>query len=345
VILPDVVEPSAATIIANRMIDSLSEPFDVAGNELRITTSVGIAFYPTDGPDAAALVKNADAAMYKAKAAGKNRYEMFAEDAVLNATRHLDLEKEMIEGLENGEFVLHYQPEMQISTSRMIGVEALLRWDHPSRGLLLPGDFLPVAEETGLIFSIERWVLREACRQMRSWQERFPTDSTLTVSVNLSPRHFMHPNLVGEVYRVLEETQLPPESLILEIKESALQDDALAAGVTLQALKKLGVKLAVDNFGTGFSSVSYLKSFPLDKLKIDRSFTANLQADEDRPIVEAMVSLAHALNLTVVAEGVETARQLMHLKGMNCDEAQGFYFAASLDGRSTSAFLVADLFY
>jgi diguanylate cyclase (GGDEF)-like protein/PAS domain S-box-containing protein len=345
VILPDVVDAAAATTIADRMVDSLSEPFEVAGNELRITTSVGIAFYPTDGPDAAALVRNADAAMYRAKAAGKNRYEMFAEDAVLNATRHLDLEKEMIEGLENGEFVLHYQPEMQISTSRMIGVETLLRWDHPSRGLLLPGDFLSVAEETGLIFSIERWVLREACRQMRSWQERFPTDSTLSVSVNLSPRHFMHPNLVGEVYRVLEETQLPPESLILEIKESALQDDALAAGVTLQALKKLGVKLAVDNFGTGFSSVSYLKSFPLDKLKIDRSFTANLQTDEDRPIVEAMVSLAHALNLTVVAEGVETARQLMHLRAMNCDEAQGFYFAASLDGRSTSAFLVADLFY
>jgi EAL domain-containing protein (putative c-di-GMP-specific phosphodiesterase class I) len=228
----------------------------------------------------------------------------------------------------------------------MVGVEALLRWEHPKRGMIYPAEFIPVAEETGLIFAIERWVLREASRQMVSWQERYPTDSPLSIGVNLSSRHFMHPNLVGEISRVLKSTGISPKSLVLEVKESILHEDAMSAAITLQALKSLGVSLAVDNFGAGFSSLSHLKRFPLDILKVDRSFVANLEEqDEDRKIAAAVISLAHAMGLKVVAEGVENARQLMILKDMGCDEAQGHYFAESLSHRAASAFLVADLYY
>lgn len=346
VILPDIRDPSDATMVAERIVKALSEPFLLAGNELRITTSIGVCYYPTDGPDPTTLVKNADTAMYRAKSRGKNRFELFTGEAVESASKHLEMEKELVEAMEKDELVLFYQPEMDIGTSRMVGVEALLRWEHPKRGVIYPAEFIPVAEETGLIFAIERWVLREACRQMLSWQERYPTDSPLTVGVNLSSRHFMHPNLVGEVSRVLEKTGLAPESLVLEVKESILHEDAMSAAVTLQALKGLGVRLAVDNFGAGYSSLSHLKRFPLDTLKVDRSFVTNLENQhEDREIVSAVISLAHAMGLKVVAEGVENARQLMILKDMGCNEAQGHYFAESLSHRATSAFLVADLYY
>lgn len=292
------------------------------------------------------LVKNADTAMYRAKSRGKNRFELFTEEAVESASQHLEMEKELVEAMEKDQLVLFYQPEMSMATSRMVGVEALLRWEHPKRGVIYPDEFIPVAEETGLIFAIERWALREACRQVRSWQERYPTDSPLTVGVNLSSRHFMHPNLVGEVARVLEKTGLAPESLVLEVEETILHEDAMSAAVTLQALKQLGVRLAVDNFGAGYSSLSHLKRFPLDSLKVDRSFITGLEnQDEDQQIVSAVISLAHAMGLKVVAEGVENARQLMVLKDMGCDEAQGHYFAESLSHRATSAFLVADLYY
>lgn len=228
----------------------------------------------------------------------------------------------------------------------MVGVEALVRWEHPKRGLVYPEDFLPVAEETGLIFVIERWILREACRQMRSWQERYPTGRPLTVSVNLYAKNFAHPNLASVIQRTLEETGLPPECLVLEIKESILHEDAMSAAATLQALKKLGVQLAVDNFGTGYSSLAHLKRFPLDVLKIDASFIRAFQErEEDREIVSAIISLAHALGLQVLVEGVESPSQLMQLKDMGYEIAQGNYFAESLSHCATSAFLVAELYY
>jgi diguanylate cyclase (GGDEF)-like protein/PAS domain S-box-containing protein len=346
VILADLRAPSDATIVAERIVQTMSEPFELAGNELRITMSVGVCYYPIDGADPTTLVKNADTAMYRAKSRGKNRFEMFTEEAVETASQHLEMETELVEAMDKGQLVLFYQPEMDVSTSRMIGMEALLRWEHPKRGVILPDQFIPVAEETGLIFAIERWALREGCRQMVSWQERYPTESPLTVGVNLSNRHFMHPNLVGEVSRVIEETGINPSSLVLEIKESSLHEDAMSAAVTLQALKSLGVRLAVDNFGAGYSSLSHLKHFPLDSLKLDRSFVTGLEDQpEDRDIVSAVISLAHAMGLRVVAEGVENARQLMVLKDLGCDEAQGHYFAESLSHRATSAFLVADLYY
>ena len=346
VILPEIGGVREATEVASRIIEAIAQPFLLDGNELLIITSVGICLHPADGQDPATLVKNADAAMYRAKAGGKNRYEVFAEEVPQNPTRHFEIENELNRAIEENQFVLHYQPEIQISTSHMVGVEALVRWEHPERGLVYPKDFIPVAEETGLIFVVERWVLREACRQMRSWQERYPTGKPLTVSVNLSSRHFTHPNLAGVIHHTLEETGLPPENLMLEIKESILHEDAMSAAATLQGLKKLGVRLAVDNFGAGYSSISHLKRFPLDVLKIDASFVrAFHEREEDGEIVSAIISLAHALNLQVVAEGIESPRQLMQLKDMGCEIAQGNYFAGSLSHRATSAFLVADLYY
>ncbi len=347
VILSEIESIRDATDVAGRIVESIAEPFLLDGNELMITSSIGICFHPADGHDPATLVKNADTAMYRAKAGGKNRYEVFfAEDALHNPARHFEIEDELNRAIEQNQFVLYYQPELQINTSRMVGVETLVRWEHPTRGLIHPKDFIGAAEETGLIFAIERWVLREACRQMRSWQERYPTDTPLTTSVNLSSRHLMHPNLSGVVHRVLEETGLSPEHLVLEIKESILNEDAMSAAVTLQALKKLGVGLTVDNFGAGSSSLTQLRRFPLDTLKIDASFiSAFHNSEEDRELVSALIALAHALGLKAAAEGIETPRQLMQLKDMGCDIAQGHYFSESLSYRAASAFLVADLYY
>ena len=346
VILPEVESPRAATEVAERIVRSVAAPYHLDGNELLVTTSVGVCFHPTDGSDPSVLVKNADAAMYRAKAGGKNRYEVYAEDVLQNPTKNFEFENELNRGIEENQFVLHYQPEIRISTSRMIGAEALLRWQHPERGLLHPKDFVPVAEESGLIFSIERWMLHEACRQMKSWQERYPTDSPLTMSVNISSRHFMHPNLVGVVGKVLEETGLSPASLVLEIQESVLHRDASSAAATLGALQKLGVGLAVDGFGAGSSSITELKRFPLDILKIDSSFVQSFhEREEDRRIVSAVIGLAHALELTAVAQGVDTPRQLMQLREMGCEVAQGTYFSEALSSTATAAFLVADLYY
>ncbi len=346
VILPEVESPGAAAKVAERVVQAVAAPYRLEGNELLVTTSVGISFYPTDAHDPSILVKKADSAMYRAKAGGKNRYEVYAEDVLQNPTKNFEMENELNRAIEENQFVLLYQPEIRIATSRMVGAEALLRWKHPERGLLRPKDFVPVAEESGLIFSIERWLLREACRQMKSWQEHYPTANPLTVSVDISSRHFMHPNLVGVVGKVLEETGLPPESLVLEIKEGILHEDGSSSAATLGALKKLGVGLAVDDFGTGSSSINELKRFPLDVLKIDPSFVRLFhEREEDCRIVSAVIGLAHALKLTAVAQGVDTPRQLMQLREMGCDVAQGTYFSEPLSSTATAAFLVADLYY
>ncbi len=346
VILPEIQSIRDATEVAGRIVKSIAEPFLLDDNELVITSSVGICFHPANGNDPATLIKNADAAMYRAKASGKNRYEVFDEDALHSPSRHFEIENDLNRAIEQNQFVLYYQPEIHIDTSRMVGVETLVRWEHPTRGLIHPKDFIGAAEETGLIFAIERWVLREACRQMRSWQERYPTDTPLTTSVNLSSRHFMHPNLPSVVHHVLEETGLSPEHLVLEIKESTLNEDAMSATATLQALKKLGVGLTVDNFGAASSSLTQLRRFPLDTLKIDASFISALHnSEEDRDLVSAIITLAHALGLKAAAEGIETPRQLMQLRDMGCDIAQGHYFSESLSYRAASAFLVADLYY
>ena len=345
VILPGIAEAADATMVAGRIVAELSRPFSLEGNEVRITSSIGICFYPADGADPATLLKNADAAMYRAKAAGKNRFELFEENTLVRADDRMELDRDLNHALENDELVLDYQPEVQTGDGQLAGVEAFLRWEHPSRGAVPPEHFMPVAKENGLIVAMERWALREACRQMRSWQERYPSDPPLTVSVNISSEYFMHPNLVGEVSCTLKETALPPRSLTLEIQESTLNGDPASSAITLVALKKLGVGLALDGFGTGFSSLANLKLFPLDTLKMECSFVSGLESDEDRKLAEAVVSLSHALGMKIVAEGVETARQLVLLRETGYDRAQGHYFTEPLSHAATAAFPVADLYY
>ena len=344
VILPGIAEATDATLVADRIVAELSRSFSLRENETLITTSIGICFYPADGADPATLLKNADAAMYRAKAAGKNRYELFEEDALARADDRLELDRDLTHALDNDQLVLHYQPEVRIGDGQLSGVEAFLRWEHPSRGAVPPEDFMPAARENGLILAMERWALREACRQMGSWQERYPADPPLKLSINISTGYFMHPNLVSEISHVLADVDLQPRSLTLEIQENTLNEDPASAVTTLEALKKLGVGLTLDGFGTGSSSLANLKLFPLDTLKIHCSFISGLENSEDWKLASAVVSLSHALGMEITAEGVETARQLMILRKMGYDRAQGHYFTGPLSHTATSAFLVTDLY-
>jgi len=284
--------------------------------------------------------------MYQAKHKGKARYEVFEPSLGTDALERLRLENELRRALERGEFKVYYQPVLRLNDNRIVGAEALVRWEHPQRGLLLPEAFLSVAEDTGLIVQIGEGVLREACRQMRAWQQRYPSIPPLTVSVNLSPRQLFRPELVAEI---LAETEIDPGSLQLEITEGTMASNGVhSANKTLSSLKDLNVQLAVDDFGMGYSSLSYLKRFPVDFLKIDRSFIAGLGqvangASKDAEIVSAMIELTHALGLETVAEGVESAEQLAQLRNMKCDLVQGNYFSEPLPSEELAVILAEDL--
>lgn len=346
VILPELDPPEDAIPVAERIVDALSEPMELSGHELRTTTSIGICFYPDDGETPEELVKNADDAMYQAKAGGRNRYELFTEQTPIQSGKDPDLQAELTHALANDELVLYYQPAMRIEDGKVAGFEALLRWEHPQKGLLYPKDFLPAAEQTKVILQIEDWVLREACKQMVYWQSQDPERDSLRMNVNISSRHLEHPNLVGNISRILRETALSPQSLTLDLGESSLTESPSSED-TLQELKNLGVGLAVDNFGAGYSSLTDLRRFPLDTLKIDRSVVSELQggSEEMRKVLSAVVSLGHALGLTVSATGVETAQQLMYLRKMGCDTAQGHYFTESLSKKTASTFLASANLY
>jgi predicted signal transduction protein with EAL and GGDEF domain len=296
-----------------------AEPFVLAGGEVYLSTSVGIALAggPDERPDD--LIRDADAAMYRAKERGKARFEVFDEDMRASATHRLELETALRRALERGELRVHYQPALDVARREVVGSEALVRWEHPERGLLAPAEFLPLAEETGLIVPLGAWVLREACRTAAGWPEE------REVAVNLTARQIAQPDVVAVVAGALAEAGLEPARLCLELTESAV----LGAGAaeTLRALKALGVKLAIDDFGTGWSSLGHLRSFPLDVVKLDRSFVAGLgTAPRDDAIAEAVISLAHALGLSTVAEGVETEGQRAVLERLGCDTAQGYLF-------------------
>jgi EAL domain-containing protein (putative c-di-GMP-specific phosphodiesterase class I) len=291
------------------------------------------------------LLRQADVAMYRAKANGKGRYELFDRSMGSRAIERLELETDLRRAVERGEFLLHYQPIINLDTGEVCEVEALVRWQHPRRGLVPPGVFIPLAEETGLIVPLGQWVLEEAARQARRWQTEFPS-TRLTMSVNLSGRQLQRPSVVQDVARVLQGTGLPPASLKLEITESVAMQDAESTIETLRRLKEVGVQLAIDDFGTGFSSLAYLNRFPIDALKVDRSFVARLgDSREDRAVVRTIVALAKALDLVVTAEGIETIEQAEQLRTQGCDLGQGFYFAkpqasdkiARLLGTSTDA--------
>jgi EAL domain-containing protein (putative c-di-GMP-specific phosphodiesterase class I) len=301
-------------------------PFLVQGQEFHITASIGISTYPDDGPDMQTLMKNADIAMYRAKEQGKNNFQFYSAQINLHSIERLTLESSLRRALERNEFLLHYQPKMNLRSGRITGVEALVRWQQPAQGLIPPAQFIQLAEETGLIVPIGEWVLKTACAQNKAWQ--LAGWAPVRVAVNLSPRQFAHENLLEDVARVLKETGLDPVFLELEITESVVMRNPEQAVILLNRLKAFGIHLSIDDFGTGYSSLNYLKRFPLDTLKIDRTFIKDLPGDaDDAAITQAIIAMAHSLRLGVVAEGVETAEQLSFLRDYECDEIQGYYFS------------------
>ncbi len=334
VLLEDVRDARDATRVAERIAACLRAPLTLAGHEIAVTASIGIALAAAGRGRPDELLRDADLAMYRAKARGKARYEIFDASMNARALERLALEADLRRALERGQLRLHYQPQVELATGRIAGAEALARWEHPERGLVPPGEFIPLAEETGLILPLGWWALEEACRQARAWGRDAggaAGDRPPTISVNLSARQFQQPGLAAGVARVLCKTGLDPRRLHLELTESVVMEPAEATIATLQELKAQGVRLAIDDFGTGYSSLSYLKRFPVDLLKIDRSFVAGLDRDaEDTAIVGAVVTLARALGLAVAAEGVETAGQLARLRDLGCDLGQGRYLAEPL---------------
>lgn len=310
---------------AERIIKALSAPFRLDDHEITITASLGISVYPSDGQDLQSLMKNADTAMYRAKAQGKNYYQFFTADLHAQVLARLTLETGLRRALKRGELFLLYQPLVEIATGRTVGMEALLRWQHPHLGVLLPDKFVPLAEETGLIVPIGKWVIETACRQVQSWTQAGL--SKLRMAVNLSPRQFRQMDLGRVIEQALYKTGVSPSCLELELTEQAVMEDVEAASRVLHELKALGIGLAIDDFGTGYSSLAQLKRFPLDRLKIDRSFVQDVATDSfDAAITQAIITMAHILKLKVLAEGVETLEQLRFLEAQGCDEAQGYYF-------------------
>jgi diguanylate cyclase (GGDEF)-like protein len=321
-LLPGLAEAVDAAKVADKVLESLRLPFELDGRELFVTASIGISLFPDDGEATEALVKNADAAMYRAKERGRDGYELYRPAMTAAAVERLALEGHLRRALAHGELSLHYQPILDLATGRVHALEALLRWIHPTLGPVVPADFVPLAEATGLIHPLGRWVLRAACEQARAWQAG--GQEGVGVAVNLSARQFQQPDLIAQVRAALESSGLPAPLLELEITESGAMESAESAGRTLRELKSLGVRLSIDDFGTGYSSLSYLRGFPIDTLKIDRSFVRDVNADsDDAAIVATVIAMAHALKLRVVAEGVETREQLAFLAARGCDRIQG----------------------
>jgi diguanylate cyclase (GGDEF)-like protein/PAS domain S-box-containing protein len=318
-----------AVRMAQKVLKSIAQPFLLDGQELHVTASVGIAIYPEDGKDAESLMSNADGAMYRAKDLGRNNYQLWTSGMNSRALERMALEGRLRRALERDEFVLHYQPILDLATGAIVGLEALVRWQHPERGLVGPDTFIPVAEDCRLIIPIGEWVLGEACRQLRCWHDEGFTG--LRIAVNLSARQFQQHDLAETVEAALRDATLPADRLELEITESvAMQSAEWTAGV-LRALQRMGVRISIDDFGTGQSSLSYLKHFPLTTLKIDRAFVKDIRVNPDgEAIVRAVIALAHVLKLRVVAEGVETAEQISFLREVGCEEVQGYFYSRPL---------------
>jgi diguanylate cyclase (GGDEF)-like protein len=328
VLLEEMSEPRNAVEVAARIIEALAEPVEVAGHSITMTCSVGVSLGVDGTESAEALLGDADMAMYAAKSNGKGCCEVFRPGLRADLIAEIDRETELQRAIEEEQFVLHYQPIVELDRHEIVGVEALVRWMHPERGMLPPADFIPLAEETGLIVPLGRWILDEACRQARSWQLMGSSDLPFQLSVNLSPVQFNQPHLVGEVQAALAASGMPAECLVLEITENALMSESETMRERLEELKALGVRLAVDDFGVGYSSLSYLRKFPVDHLKIDRSFVQGAgEGPEDSALCEAIVKLGEHLGLETIAEGIERSSQLEWFKGKHCRFGQGFYLS------------------
>ena len=324
VLLKEIAEPQAAANIAQKLLTALSEPFYIEDQEQNMSSSIGISIYPNDGLDLRALMVNADGAMYHAKKMGRNNYQFFTREMTAVAGARLELEKSLRRAMENREFELHYQPKVNVKSGAVTAMEALIRWRDPQKGLISPVEFIPLAEELGLIIPLGAWVLITACQQNKQWQAAgLPK---IRVAVNLSAVQFRQKNLVEFISQVLEDTGLDASFLELEVTESVIMQNAEEATLVLEKLHAKGIHISIDDFGTGYSSLSYLKRFPLDTLKIDRSFVRDISSDpDDAAIVKSVIALAHSLRLGVIAEGVETEEQLAFLSALGCDEYQGYY--------------------
>jgi diguanylate cyclase (GGDEF)-like protein/PAS domain S-box-containing protein len=324
-------EPDSVGTTMERMLQLISHPWRSAYGEFEVTCSIGVALYPDDGSDADTLLKHADSAMYRAKEHGRNNFQFFTDDLNRVMKERLELESNLRRALDRGQFELLYQPRVDLKTRELTGCEALIRWQLPGRGVVAPARFIPIAEETGLIGPIGRWVLQTACAQNKAWQDAGLKPAV--VAVNVSPRQFRRDDLVQTITEVLEQTKLEPRWLEIEITENMVMHDGEHMVEMLRAIKRLGVQIAVDDFGTGYSSLSYLKRFPVDRLKVDRSFVQDMANDADSAaIVRTIIALGHNLGLKVVAEGVETEEQIAFLADNACDELQGYYFSKPVSG-------------
>ncbi len=341
VLLTEIESMQDVAKVSKRILNILSQPFRLDGYEVFVTASIGIAVYPNDGEDMNTLLKNADTAMYQAKERGKNNFQFYKHTMNADAGEKLTFESNLRKALEKQEFLVYYQPRMDIQTGKIIGTEALVRWKHPERGLVNPSEFIPLAEETGIIIPMGEWILKTACEQSKSWQGLSSLHTNIVVSVNLSGQQFRQESLIKVVEKILNDSSLNPECLELEITESVIMKNAQTTVTMLHKLKNMGVKLSMDDFGTGYSSFSYLKQFPLDIIKIDRSFIKNITEDKNEAaIVKAIIVMAHTLQLKVIAEGVETEQQMEFLREQGCDEIQGYLLSIPLPPEEASKFLV-----
>lgn len=337
-LLPYIGHAEDAAISAQKMLAALALPHHIERHDLHVSVSIGISIYPDDGLDAETLLKNADTAMYHAKENGRNNFKFFEQGMNARAVERQSIEASLRRALERQEFVLHYQPKINLHCGTMVGVEALIRWQHPEQGLLAPAQFVPIAEDSGLILPIGRWVLREACLQARAWRNAgLPP---ITIAVNTSALEFRAKDFLDNIRTTLEDACLEPRYLELELTESVLMRDAESTDCVLHALADLGVKLAIDDFGTGYSSLSYLRKFPIDTLKIDQSFVNRMSNNpDDATIVSAVINMGKSLKKHVIAEGVETPEQYAFLLAQNCDEGQGYHFGYPMPAEALAALL------
>lgn len=341
ILLPAIAQPENAAIVAKRVLDCVTEPFQLDSRDLAVTCSIGIAVFPEDGKEADTVLRNAEIAMHHAKRHAKGTYQFYSKELNARALHKLQVTNELRAALERDELRLFYQPKLDVKTNALAGAEALVRWQHPVKGLVGPGEFIGIAEETGLIVPLGEWVLHAACKQIKQWESAgLPVPK---IAVNVSSQQFQHGQLAQTVRSALDATRVAPQSLNIELTESVLMDNAQRNIEILQTLKSMGIGLSMDDFGTGYSSLSYLNRFPLDELKIDRSFLAAIQGATDHSaIIVAIIAMAHSLGLRVVAEGVETVDQLNFLKRQNCDEFQGFLMSKPVPADDfAAAFLAA----
>jgi diguanylate cyclase (GGDEF)-like protein len=343
ILLESITETSDAGRVAQRIEEALSFPINLAGADVTTSASMGIVTSSMSHDQPEQLLRSADMAMYRAKAAGRARYEMFDRAMHTDALERLQLETDLRRAVELGEFTLHYQPLVSLRTGRITGLEALVRWEHPERGLVHPADFIPVAEETGLIVPIGRWVLVEACTQIRQWQESHPRSEPLTIGVNLSVKQFSQPDLIEQIANAIEVTGVEPASLRLEITESAIIDKGRSATAMLSQIRQLGAQVYLDDFGTGYSSLSYLHGLPIDAIKIDRTFVSSMDTDDKNlRLVRTILTLAEIVGVRAEAEGISTSEQLKELRSLNCEQGQGYLFSAPITKDAVDEVLRAD---